>query len=252
MAIGEGRTLNRFFVSGEPLSVNHVATVDTLASQLSSVLRLNRGDHIVLLDGSGIEYTAQIQALSRHHAAALVLSAQPCQAEPAIHLTLYQCSLKQEKFEWVLQKGTELGVSRFVPVISTRSIVRPAETLRRKYDRWHAIIREATEQCGRGRLPVLADPLEWPAAVSSLVGAGFLPWESAAASVPLGATLTPSPLSILIGPEGGITSEEAQLASTHGWQIVSLGPRTLRAETAALAAVTIAMAHSGELGARHA
>lgn len=255
MATGEGRTLNRFFVLDRPLVVNQVAIVDALAPQLSTVLRLAQGDSIILLDNSGSEYTAQIQALSRHHAAALVLAVRTCPAEPTTHLTLYQCSLKQEKFEWVLQKGTELGVSRFVPVISTRSIVRPAAALRKKYDRWHAILREAAEQCGRGRLPELAEPLQWSTAVASLVGAGFLPWEDASAAPTLSTALTPSrtgplmrsPLSILIGPEGGVSTEEAHLASAHNWQLVSLGPRILRAETAALAAVTIAMDRSDGL-----
>jgi 16S rRNA (uracil1498-N3)-methyltransferase len=74
-------------------------------------------------------------------------------SEPFHRLTLYQCSLKADKFEWILQKGTELGVSVFVPVISQRSVVRPESALLKKYDRWHTILREAAEQCGRGRLP---------------------------------------------------------------------------------------------------
>ena len=177
MAAGVGRTLNRFFVAGVPLVVGQVAQIDTLAPQLFAVLRLTAGDPIVLLDDSGHEYEAHIQALSRHHATALVLSGQVCRAEPTTRLTLYQCSLKHEKFEWVLQKGTELGVAAFVPVISERSIVRPAEALLRKYERWQAIIREAAEQCGRGRLPTLGEPVDWCGAVGSLTGAGFLPWE---------------------------------------------------------------------------
>jgi 16S rRNA (uracil1498-N3)-methyltransferase len=256
MATGEGRTLNRFFVAGAPLAAGHVATVDGLAPQLSSVLRLSEGDRIILLDGSGTEYEAQIQALSRHRATALVLSGHHCQAEPVTQLTLYQCSLKHEKFEWVLQKGTELGVSSFVPVISARSIVRPADALRRKYDRWQAIIREAAEQCGRGRVPVLAEPLAWPAAIESLAGAGYLAWEGPTATVPLGIavntalhplTRSPAHLSLLIGPEGGISEDEANQARAHGWQLVTLGPRILRAETAAVTAVAIAMDHSDEL-----
>ena len=99
--------------------------------------------------------------LDRRSCAAEVLAARTCEAEPQGHLTLYQCSLKQDKFEWVLQKGTELGVSRFVPVISERSIVRPAAALLGKYPRWQAIVREAAEQCGRARVPEIAPPCDW-------------------------------------------------------------------------------------------
>ena len=106
-----------------------------------------------------------------------VVAAQPCLAEPREFLTLYQCSLKQDKFEWVLQKGTELGVSRFVPVISERSIVRPAEVLLKKYKRWQAIVREASEQCRRGRIPEIAVPLTWDAAVAGAEGMRLLPSE---------------------------------------------------------------------------
>jgi 16S rRNA (uracil1498-N3)-methyltransferase len=159
-------------------------------------------------------------------------------------LTLYQCSLKHDKFEWVLQKGTELGVSRFAPVISERSIVRPAEALLKKYERWGAIVREAAEQCGRGRIPEIAPPLDWSAALAAGKGPRLLAWEGAKTAPPLLPILqqilqNTTNLSILIGPEGGIGEHEADLALAQGWQLVSLGPRILRAETAALAAVSI-------------
>jgi 16S rRNA (uracil1498-N3)-methyltransferase len=202
------------------------------------------GDELVLLDGGGQEFSARLVSLSRRGASAEVAAARPCPAEPALHLTLYQCSLKADKFEWVLQKGTELGVSRFVPVIAERSIVRPAAALRPKYARWEAIVREAAEQCGRGRIPDIALPLEWAQAVASRQGAGLLAWESAAGAPSLAAWLSAQAapldrLSILIGPEGGVTAGEAQAAVEAGWQLVGLGPRILRAETAAVAAAAI-------------
>jgi 16S rRNA (uracil1498-N3)-methyltransferase len=202
------------------------------------------GDELVLLDGSGQEFLARLTALSRHAAAAQVLQSRACAAEPQLHLTLYQCSLKQDKFEWVLQKGTELGVSRFAPVISERSIVRPAAALLKKYARWEAIVREAAEQCGRARIPQIAPPLDWAAVVVAAQGLRLLPWEGAQTAPSLLATLQQSlpssdKISILIGPEGGISEQEAGLAAAHGWQLVSLGPRILRAETAAIAAAAI-------------
>lgn len=240
------RRRQRFFVPG-PLALESTVRVDELAQQLSQVLRMEAGDELMLLDGSGLEFRCCLSSLDRRTASVQVLSARQCLAEPQTHLTLYQCSLKQDKFEWVLQKGTELGVSRFVPVISERSIVRPAEVLLRKYERWSAIVREAAEQCGRGRIPELADPLDWQVAATSTQGVRLLPWEAARVMPSLPAALqnkmhVDARLSILIGPEGGIGHQEARLAEMHGWQLVSLGPRILRAETAALAAVAIALA----------
>jgi 16S rRNA (uracil1498-N3)-methyltransferase len=240
------RRLQRFFVAG-PLAPGMTVDVGEHAQQLTLVLRMQVGDELLLLDGSGQEFHARIAALSRHAASVHVLAGRPCLAEPKLHLSLYQCSLKQDKFEWVLQKGTELGVSRFVPVIAERSVVRPAAALLNKYARWTAIVREAAEQCGRARVPEIGPPLEWAAAVASRTQAGVLAWEEASNAPSLAAWLQEQGsalkrLSILIGPEGGVTAREAQAAVAQGWKLVSLGPRILRAETAAVTAAALAAA----------
>lgn len=234
------RRLQRFFVAG-PLAAGAMVAVDELAAQLGPVLRMQVGDDLVLLDGSGDEFLVRLVTLSRHAASAQVLQARPCPAEPQLYLSLYQCTLKADKFEWVLQKGTELGVSRFVPVIAERSIVRPAAALLGKYARWTTIVREAAEQCGRARIPEIAPPLDWASAVGAREGAGLLAWESAGGAPDLAAWLygqasAPAKLSLLIGPEGGVSENEVQAAVAQGWQLVNLGPRILRAETAAVVA----------------
>jgi 16S rRNA (uracil1498-N3)-methyltransferase len=237
--------MHRFFVPG-PLAVGAIVQVNELAQQLGHVLRMQSGDELVLLDGSGLEFRSRLLHVERRSARVEVVAAQPCLAEPREFLTLYQCSLKQDKFEWVLQKGTELGVSRFVPVISERSIVRPAAALLKKYERWQVIVREAAEQCGRGRIPEITAPLTWNAAVTGAEGMRLLPWEGAQAAASLHILLQQKlqplvSISLAIGPEGGLSDDEAQIAAANGWQLVSLGPRILRAETAALAAVAITM-----------
>lgn len=241
--------MHRFFVIG-PLVVGVTVQIDALAPQLAQVLRMQVGDEVVLLDGSGAEFRSRLAYLDRRAAAAEVLASTPCLAEPHSHLTLYQCSLKQDKFEWVLQKGTELGVSRFVPVISERSVVRPAAALLGKYPRWQTIVREAAEQCGRARIPELAPPRDWQGAVGGADGLRLLPWEGGQDQLTLHAVLQEksanyTSFSILIGPEGGIAAPEAQLAVAEGWQVVSLGERILRAETAALTAVALWAGVSG-------
>ncbi len=118
-----------------------------------------------------------LTTLTARHAAGEIVAVRPVHADPRLHLTLYQCTLKQDKFEWVLQKGTELGVSRFAPVVSRRSVVRPAAALRTKYARWRAILREATEQCGRTRLPELDAAVELDAVTLPPGAHGFIAWE---------------------------------------------------------------------------
>lgn len=249
--------MHRFFLIGQTISEKDAVDLSPLARQLARVLRLQPGALIEVLDGAGFAYRVEIVSLSPRTGRGRVLGRRAVENEPDARLTLYQCSLKADKFEWVLQKGTELGVSRFVPVISRRSIVRPASALLRKYDRWRAIIREAAEQSGRGRLPDLAAPLDFTQAVAGAAGCRLLPYEEAGvglAAPSLGDAVreqcaVPQPaVNLLIGPEGGFDPAEVEQARAAGWIIATLGPRILRAETAALAAVTVIMDRLGELG----
>lgn len=255
-------TLHRFFLTAQPIVVGQTLNLEEIHHQLQVVLRLQAGVQLVLLDGQGRAFQVEIGTLTRKEAFGRVLAEIPCSAEPTAQVTLYQCTLKADKFEWVLQKGTELGVTCFVPVISQRSIVRPAAAVLKKYERWQAIIREAAEQCGRGRLPELHPPLEWHRAIEQAHGVRVLPWEEQHAPA---TTITmalsqarrdansqstcenPTQVALLIGPEGGIAHEEAVAAQRQGWQLVSLGPRILRAETASLTAIVLTMAALNQL-----
>lgn len=212
-------------------------------------MRLAPGSRITLLDDTGTAFATRIETLDSRSATGLVLSSAAVTTEPPIALTLYPCLLKRDRFEWVLQKGTELGVQRFVPVISSRTVARVHERAQHRYNRWRAIIREAAEQSARGRLPVLEQPLGWSDALDSAPGLRLLSWEEASEWPPsVSAALTStSELSLLIGPEGGISRDEAAEATARRWQTVSLGPRILRAETAAIAATTLVLHLAGAL-----
>lgn len=240
----------RFFLPNIGIAVNRTVSLDSISHQLHSVLRLQAGDQISLLDGLGFAYTTELLQLDRNRGRGKVLDKTLVTTEPWTYLTLYQCSLKADKFEWVLQKGTELGVSQFVPVIAERSVVKPASALEKKYERWQKILKEAAEQCGRGRIPILAKPLSIQDAFVTASGTKIMPWEESpthGARRPLRSLLPTDnnkrlpQLSLLIGPEGGLTAGEAENARSANWSIASLGPRILRAETAAVAATAIIM-----------
>ncbi len=248
--------MHRFFLTNAPPATGAAVDLSPLRHQLQRVLRAKPGDRVLLLDGYGFEYVTELEAVDGREMTGRVLEKRRATGEPAIDVTLWQCALKADKMEWVLQKGTELGVSRFVPVISERTIVRPASALLRKYERWRTIVREAAEQSGRGLLPELAEPLPYAEAVRRADGMRFLPWEEAGGAPGLserfaraigGAAGQPR-IDLLIGPEGGLSAAEAQEAVAAGWEIATLGPRTLRAETAALAAIAVVMALAGEMG----
>ena len=248
MGVEQGR--HRFFIEGESVEVDGDIDLAPLAHQLRNVLRLSPGNTITLLDNSGAAFRTRIEVLDGQRAMGLVLARAPVESEPKVELTLFQCALKRDSFEWVLQKGAELGVRRFVPVISSRTVVRPRGSLSKKHDRWRAILREAAEQSGRGRLPVLAEPQSWRQAVTQGSGHRLMPWEGAGSSAPgidTGSAEVKA-ASLLVGPEGGISDGEAGAAIEAGWQPVSMGPRRLRAETAAIAAVAVIMHLSGDLG----
>ncbi len=255
--------MHRFFLTDAPLTPKQPVDLSLIAHQLRSVLRLRPGMQITLLDGQNHAFLTEITQLDQTKAMGQILTQETLTTEPSVHLTLYQCSLKADKFEWVLQKGTELGVARFVPVVSERSVVRPIAALHKKRARWANIVREAAEQCGRGVLPEITEPLKYSQALdhayAHAADLSLLSWEEANTKereTGLGARLqqeidngrSPQKISILIGPEGGFSAQEIDRARESGWQIVSLGGRILRAETASVAAISIIMDRFGELG----
>ena len=248
---------HRFFVSPGSVDRGRVVLDATFVHQVRDVLRLRPGARVIVLDNSGWEYEVELVDLRKDTALGRVCGRRLSQTEPVASLTLYQGVLKGDRFEWVLQKGTELGVVAFVPVFSKRSVVRSAQRVEKKRSRWESIIREAAEQSHRGRLPRLGAPRSFAEACVESTrdhDLSLIPWEEATGSnIPdMLRSLDPSPASIalLIGPEGGFELEEVALAQRQGLQAVTLGPRILRAETASLAAATIVLSELGEMGTR--
>lgn len=247
--------MHRFFVSPETVAAGQIVLHGPIAHQICRVLRMRPGERVVLLDGSGQEFETELSLVRPERIEGQVLERRAARSEPCVRLCLYQAMLKANRFEFVLQKGTELGVAEFIPLITERAVVSRAGAIRKKRERWERIIREAAEQSGRGRLPGLRDPMPFDRACAHIRQSGGLfamPWEEArlGGGVALKTLLRQpdaSSVHLIIGPEGGLTPAEAQMARDHGIPWVTMGSRVLRAETAALAAAVIVLHEMGDL-----
>jgi 16S rRNA (uracil1498-N3)-methyltransferase len=251
--------MHRFFIDDvrahlmEPGKM--LALPQNLVHQIHDVLHFNPGKQLILFDQSGSEYVCRVTQSSHGSIDVEIQEKRAGQKDAEVQIILCQGLLKSARFELILEKGTELGVSIFVPTICHRSMAGLEETSPKKIQRWERIIQEATEQCGGTRIPTLQaiQPLKQ---VLNDIPAGTLaiiPWEEEHGQS-LYATLqavrqerstaaVKEPLTVVlfIGPEGGLTTEEVTLAQSHGVKSVTLGKRILRAETAALAAVANVM-----------
>lgn len=230
---------NGFFLAAE--DARHAVTV----------LRLKPGQHVELVMNQNRWEAEIISADSRDVCVRLISGLPP--TEPALSVTLFQGLPKADKMDWIVQKATELGACRIVPVLMNRCVSRPdPKDMPRKLDRWRKIVREAGKQSGRCIIPEIADPVDLNRLPDcpALPGISVVPWEEAEGFGPLAfreAHPVISSLGILIGPEGGIEPEEISFLQSAGFIPVTLGKRILRTETAGLAAVSAFMSLYGEM-----
>ena len=244
----------RFFVPATWLEHEEVTIVGPLVHRLRNVLRLRPGAHVILLDNSGWEHETELTHVSTQRIEGRVVHKTVATGEPRTKITLYQALLKLSKFEWVLQKCTELGIVGFVPMITERCIIGSLEDISKtKTERWWRILVEAAEQSRRGRLPALRPAIMFSAACEAATRGGLtlFPWEEeeerSLRSALRETERPPFSISIFIGPEGGFTQEEVAQAQSYGALPVTLGPRILRAETAGLVAATAILHEFGDL-----
>ncbi len=212
---------------------------------MGTVLHLKPGQRVGLLDNEGNEYEVELATVGSKVALGKVIVRRAAPVEPAPQVTLYLSLTQREKFEWALQKCTEVGAGAFLPVITSRSLTQSTTEALVKYPRWQKILQEAAEQSGRGRIPALQQPLRFGQALAharQTMQLSLIPWEKEEA-VTLKAALAQSGyverIGVFIGPEGGYTSAEIDLACQVGALPITLGPRILRMETAAIVALTL-------------
>lgn len=221
---------------------------DEAARHVAQVLRMRVGEPLVLFNGEGGEYQATITATGRRDVAVSIDSFDPVDRESRLDITLVQCVSKGERMDYTVQKAVELGVSRILPLLSERSVVKlDAERWDKKLEHWRGIAASACEQSGRTRLPEVA-PVQkldaWLATSASALRLVLAPTES----VSLNALPPATSIALLIGPEGGLSDNEIAAARQAGCVGIGLGPRVLRTETAGVAALAALQLLWGDLG----
>lgn len=247
--------MHRFFLPPDSFVSDEIHFPEAVARQIANVLRLKPDSEVIVLDGKGMEFKVQLLEVAARQVNGRILSAQAAQGEPLTRVKMLLCLTQREKFEWMLQKCTEIGASSFVPVISSRSLLQSVSEAQSKYERWQKILCEAAEQSHRGRIPALEPVLKFSQLAASQPDPAvcrLIPWEDEKGT-PLRQALTQSnaaEVEILIGPEGGFSADEVQQAKTAGFIPVTLGPRILRMETAAMTAAALVLYQRGEMDAR--
>ena len=242
--------LTRVYVDTPVNTGKRLVVEGSAANHITRVLRLRNGDALTVFDGSGAEFGARIEEFRKDAVIVCVDEQRTVDRESPLSLTLAQGISRGERMDWIIQKATELGATRIVPVFTQRSVVRlDDKQAERKLQHWRAITIAACEQCGRNRLPELVTPVDF---------FGVLPETFTPNSTRL--LLSPHAelriddlrelhggVTVLIGPEGGLDDVEQEAAMAAGFKSVRMGPRVLRTETAAIAALTILQRYFGDL-----
>jgi 16S rRNA (uracil1498-N3)-methyltransferase len=253
--------LTRVFVDGALAAGAIVELARDTSSHLAKVLRARCGDELILFNGDGREFTGAIEAVQGSRVSASIGAARSIDRESPFVLTLVQCVPRGDRMDFIVQKATELGVGRIVPVLSQRSVVRlDQRQAASKQAHWRAVAVSACEQCGRNRLPSIEAPqslLDYLGAMTPDQAPGFLrlvlePERAAQprqAQTSVDALEPMSGAQVAIGPEGGFAPEELEAFQLSAFCRIGLGPRVLRTETAAIAALVVLQARFGDMSA---
>ena len=246
-------SLRRFFITPEMVQQPQPEISGSDAGHICRVLRLSAGDAVELFDGTGNGYRAQIVSASPNRVLFLIEETFPLLCESSVHISLAQGILKDRKMDDLIRQLTELGIHRWIPFYAARSVPVPGKKgMGTRLNRWEKIALEAVKQCRRGRVPYIAPADDFGAMLAISAGSDLkiLFWEGAPQAFDIPGTASPKPerITVVVGPEGGFDPGEIQRAKEHGFLTTGLGPRILRAETAALAACTLVQYHFGDIG----
>ena len=246
--------MNRFFVEAQNLSRDRFRITGTDVRHINRVLRLRTGDRIVVVTSEGKEWEARVERLDNQQVTGILLEDISIAREARLQITLIQGLPKAGKMDDIIQKGTEVGMVRFVPLISERAVVRlDGDKGQQKTERWQKIAEEAAKQARRTVIPSVTLPVSLSEALDSRENGclDIMLWEDER-SVSLQdiwqAAAPVEKIRLLVGPEGGFSPKEAEQAVACGVRTVTLGPRILRTETAGLVAASALLYAAGDLG----
>ncbi|HEU4619110.1 MAG TPA: 16S rRNA (uracil(1498)-N(3))-methyltransferase [Gammaproteobacteria bacterium] len=242
------RRISRLYLDRD-LAAARIALTEREAHYLGTVLRLERGARVLVFNGRGQERYASIRSLARRGAELEMLEASAPVPEPELRLTLLQALPKAEAMDLVVQKATELGVRAIVPVATDFSVVRLSGTrAERRIEHWSRIAQSACEQSGRHRPTEIRPVVSLEACLDALPGSAAKLWLDTRSEAPFAPAAAPSAeVFLLVGPEGGFSAADAGLVEAHGFKALRLGPRTLRTETASIAACALLQHLWGDL-----
>lgn len=237
----------KFFIKKEDIKDNTVVISGQDATHISRVLRTEVGETLTLCDGRGFDFFAEVTAITKEEVSLKIKETLPCTAEPEISVTLFQGIPKQGKMDYIIEKCTELGISRIVPVSTKRSVVKidDKKSEAKKLERWRKIAAESVKQCGRGTIPEITDVLtmsqaiEFSKSLDLTIAAYECERDTSIKSVLTGKV--PKTIGVFIGPEGGLDDKEVENLKASDIETVTLGARILRTETAGHTVLTAIM-----------
>lgn len=238
----------RFFINDSPSEQTIIAGED--GKHIAKSLRMKVGEHLTLCNGQGVDFHCIISSIENDQVTVRVQSSAPTISEPTVAVTLYQGLPKSDKMDSVVQKSVEMGVTRIVPVLTSRCVSRPDEkSTLKKVERWQKIAIEAAKQSGRGILPTVAPVMSFSTAMRQAAKQSTVLffYEGGGDSLHQLVDKQCTSYSIFIGPEGGFAKEEVTLAMEQGAKKATLGPRILRTETAPVAALAAIMLSSDNM-----
>jgi 16S rRNA (uracil1498-N3)-methyltransferase len=228
-----------------PLKVNETIKLDREATHhLIHVLRLTVNDSVILFNGRGGEFLGEIVLIGKNEAQITLKKFNEIEREPSSHIHLLPCIINAQNMDFLIQKAVEIGVSHITPLISERSQFKlTKDHIAKRSDHWGKIIVNACEQCGRNQLPQLDAPINMVSVLQQIKEECKLILDPLSSTTFSQIQNRSSSVAILIGPEGGWSGEEIQLAETASFQRVQLGPRILRTETAAIAIMAMILSY---------
>ena len=242
--------MHRFFVEKKNILNDSIVIQGSDATHISTVLRLHSGDEIQVFDGEGLVYFVRLEDVNNKAVKGEIVSSEKVDTESPLKIHLGQSLIKGNKFDVVLRKSVELGVQTITPLLTERTILKGDNN--KKIPRWKKIIEESSKQCGISSIPQISETVTkldayFQQAKSSNLKLMFWEMEKEKGLKDIKPIDTPRSVNVLIGPEGGFTLEEVEMARSYGFQTLGLGPRIFRAETAPLVVLSLLQSRWGDI-----